>query len=106
MPGMSGYELCRHQAEREDPPPVVLLTSLSDPRDIVRGVECGADNYITKPYEPDHLLERIRHVMDNVSLRAQQQPGGPITISFLGETYTIESDPRRSWRCCCPASRS
>jgi two-component system, sensor histidine kinase and response regulator len=33
----------------------VLLTSLSDPRDIVRGVECGADNYITKPYEPEQL---------------------------------------------------
>jgi two-component system, sensor histidine kinase and response regulator len=94
MPGMSGYELCHAiKRQREDPPPVVLLTSLSDPRDIVRGVECGADNYITKPYEPDQLADRIRHVLDNVSLRAQQQAGGPITISFLGETYHIASDP-------------
>src|SRR5688572_27275383 len=42
MPGMSGFELCaRIKKEVDDPPPVVLLTSLSDPRDIVRGVECG-----------------------------------------------------------------
>jgi two-component system, sensor histidine kinase and response regulator len=94
MPGMSGYELCAAiKRQREDPPPVVLLTSLSDPRDIVRGVECGADNYITKPYEPDQLADRIRHVLDNVSLRAQQQAGGPVSISFLGETYRIASDP-------------
>jgi two-component system, sensor histidine kinase and response regulator len=94
MPGMSGYELCAAiKRQREDPPPVVLLTSLSDPRDIVRGVECGADNYITKPYEPDQLADRIRHVLDNVNLRAQQQAGGPVSISFLGETYRIASDP-------------
>jgi two-component system, sensor histidine kinase and response regulator len=94
MPGMSGYELCDAiKRKLDDPPPVVLLTSLTDPRDIVRGVECGADNYITKPYEPDQLADRIRHVLDNADLRSQQEPGGPITISFLGETYRIASDP-------------
>ena len=58
MPGMSGFELCRQlkdgSGSRELP--VLLLTSLADPMDIVRGLECGADNYITKPYEPDQLL--------------------------------------------------
>jgi two-component system, sensor histidine kinase and response regulator len=94
MPGMSGYELCDAiKRKLDEPPPVVLLTSLTDPRDIVRGVECGADNYITKPYEPDQLADRIRHVLDNAGLRSQQEPGGPITISFLGETYRIASDP-------------
>jgi two-component system, sensor histidine kinase and response regulator len=95
MPGMSGYELCRRikDAAGASSPPVVLLTSLSDPRDIVRGVECGADNYITKPYEPGLLLERIRHVLENQKLRAETPPGGPVSISFLGETYSIRSDP-------------
>jgi two-component system, sensor histidine kinase and response regulator len=94
MPGMSGYELCAAlRAELEEPPPVVLLTSLSDPRDIVRGVECGADNYITKPYEPAHLADRIRHVLDNHRLRGTARGDGPVTVNFLGETYTIASDP-------------
>jgi signal transduction histidine kinase len=72
---------------------VVLLTSLNDPRDIVRGVECGADNYITKPYEPQRLADRIRHVIDNHRLRAGRQESGPVTVQFLGETYAIDSDP-------------
>ena len=53
MPGMTGYELCRaikndrHKAHV----PVVLLTSLSDPMDVIRGLECGADNFVRKPYD-------------------------------------------------------
>jgi two-component system, sensor histidine kinase and response regulator len=94
MPGMNGFQLC-HAIKHEDadPPPVVLLTSLADPRDIVRGVEAGADNYITKPYEPDLLADRIRHVLENHRLRSRSQDDGPVAISFLGETYNIESDP-------------
>lgn len=94
MPGMSGFDLCAAiRREVEPKPPVVLLTSLSDPRDIVRGVECGADNYITKPYEPAQLAARIRHVIDNHRLRTQAPAEGPVTVQFLGETYTIASDP-------------
>ncbi|HSJ08482.1 MAG TPA: hybrid sensor histidine kinase/response regulator [Longimicrobiales bacterium] len=94
MPGMSGYELCnRIKHEVTHPPPVVLLTSLADPRDIVRGVECGADNYITKPYEPQHLVSRIAHAIENHRLRMAAPAHGPVTISFLGETFRIESDP-------------
>jgi two-component system, sensor histidine kinase and response regulator len=94
MPGMSGYELCAMiRRELEHAPPVVLLTSLNDPRDIVRGVECGADNFITKPYEPAQLADRIRHVLENHRLRETLPEDGPVTIDFLGETYTIASDP-------------
>ncbi|HSJ23670.1 MAG TPA: hybrid sensor histidine kinase/response regulator [Longimicrobiales bacterium] len=94
MPGMSGYDLCSAiRRELDTPPPIVLLTSLNDPRDIVRGVECGADNYITKPYEPTLLADRIRHVIDNHRLRMQAPSEGPVQVNFLGETYTIASDP-------------
>jgi two-component system, sensor histidine kinase and response regulator len=94
MPGMSGWELCRAIKQQvAEPPPIVLLTSLTDPRDIVRGVECGADNYITKPYEPALLLKRIRHVLDNQGPGSPAQTAGPLTVQFLGETYTIESNP-------------
>jgi two-component system, sensor histidine kinase and response regulator len=94
MPGLSGYDLCSAvRRELEDPPPVVLLTSLSDPRDIVRGLECGADNFITKPYEPTHLADRIRHVIDNHRLRDASAADGPVTVQFLGGTYSIASDP-------------
>src|SRR5436190_7646651 len=65
MPGeVDGYELCRQvkASERHDTP-VVLLTSLSDPLDIIHGLECGADNFLTKPYDPAHLLERLKTLL-------------------------------------------
>jgi two-component system, cell cycle sensor histidine kinase and response regulator CckA len=65
MPGLSGYELCREI--KADPcharVPVVLLTTLNGPTDIVQGLECGADNFITKPYRPEYLAERVRRIL-------------------------------------------
>lgn len=94
MPGISGYELCaRVKEDLADPPIFVLLTTLADPRDIVRGVECGADNYITKPYEGEHLIARIGQVLANQELRRRRKADDPAQVSFLGETYTITSEP-------------
>jgi two-component system, sensor histidine kinase and response regulator len=94
MPGMSGFELCAHlRGELFRELPIILLTSLSDPRDIVRGLECGADNYITKPYRPEHLARRVRDVIENHQLRQAAEPDGPVSINFLGETFSITSNP-------------
>lgn len=91
MPGMSGYDVCR--AIKHMPGgaglPVVLLTGLSDPMDIVRGLECGADNYITKPYSEEHLIARVRQVLSTRELRRSSRPGGAVDITFLGERFTI-----------------
>ncbi len=61
MPVMGGYEMCR--AMKSDPAlrdiPVILLTSLSDPGDVLRGLEAGADYYLTKPYDHEQLLSTV-----------------------------------------------
>ncbi|WP_280156195.1 hybrid sensor histidine kinase/response regulator [Piscinibacter sp. XHJ-5] len=71
MPEMDGYTLCR--TLKSDPvlrhTPVILVTSLTDPKDIVSGLECGADNFVRKPYADDYLLKRIQHVLINQELR-------------------------------------
>ena len=94
MPGMTGYELCR--AMKADPAkretPVILLTTLADPMDIIQGLECGADNFITKPYEPTHLVGRVRAILDNVQLRRAGKVQVGIEILFLGKTFNITSD--------------
>src|SRR5687767_9411859 len=53
MPEMDGYQLCRQiKADRQlADVSVILLTALSDPKDVIRGLECGADNFIVKPYD-------------------------------------------------------
>src|SRR6266508_73862 len=60
MPEMDGYQLCRHikQDEKLKSIPVILLTSLNDPIDVVKGLECGADDFIFKPYDEQYLLAR------------------------------------------------
>src|SRR5256885_11602297 len=71
MPEMDGYALCRAiktDARLRDTP-VILVTSLTDPKDIVNGLECGADNFVRKPYADEYLLRRIEHVLVNQQLR-------------------------------------
>jgi two-component system sensor histidine kinase/response regulator len=86
MPEMNGYELCR--ALKADPAlreiPVILLTALNDPKDIVRGIECGADNFIRKPYSDEYLQNRISQVLQNQRLRKDAGPEAGVGI-YLGE---------------------
>lgn len=75
MPEMDGYELCREiksDAQLKDVP-VILLTSLSSPDDVIQGLQCGADNFIKKPYNEKHLLSRIDYILANQALRQEPQ---------------------------------
>ncbi len=92
MPGLSGYELCR-QIKR-DPRgadiPFVLLTSLAKPLDLIRGLECGADNYIYKPFQPEALLGRIKTILANTTARAANSRGAD-DVLFMGHKLSIGS---------------
>ncbi len=94
MPEMDGYELCRRikddAATRELP--VILLTSLSDPNDILKGLECGADNFIVKPYDEEFLLSRIQYVLANQELRKGSQGKEGTEIFFAGQKYHLTSE--------------
>lgn len=63
MPGMSGLEVLERLRERGDRTPIILLTAKSQPEDKVRGLELGADDYVTKPFGLPELLARIRAVL-------------------------------------------
>ena len=73
MPEMDGYALCK--AVKEDAllkeTPVILVTDLNSPQDVVMGLQCCADNFITKPYDPQFLLARITQSLRNKERRAQ-----------------------------------
>ncbi|MBU0986516.1 MAG: response regulator transcription factor [Proteobacteria bacterium] len=62
MPGMDGIEVCRLLRQTESPPPayIILLTARDDKKDIIQGLDAGADDYITKPFDSDELHARIK----------------------------------------------
>src|SRR6267142_407189 len=76
MPEMNGYELCSRVKTDKGlgDVPVVLVTTLSDPHDVIRGLECRADNFILKPYDAEQLLRRIQFVLVNSKMRPSEQP--------------------------------
>ncbi len=86
MPEMDGYAFCK--AVKTDPGlrdvPVILVTSLSSIQDIAMGLECGADNFIRKPYDPRNLLSRIDYILSNRELRAG---GRPQILDLLVSSY-------------------
>ena len=94
MPEMDGFELCRNikAEERLRRIPVILLTSLSDPQDVMRGLVCEADNFVIKPYEANHLLSVIQDLLhgENPHDREENQPG--IHFSYRGEKYCVTSN--------------
>ena len=94
MHGMDGYTMCREikrdEALRDIP--VILLTSLLDPEDIVRGLHAGADNYLTKPYDESYLLSRIDYVLTNRQPRTGDGEQGGIALHLAGKLHRIDSD--------------
>ncbi len=94
MPGMDGYELCR--IVKDNPAlsdvPVILVTTLSDPHDVIRGLECRADNFILKPYDERYLLGRVQYVLVNREMRQTEQPGMGLEIYFNGQRHFITAD--------------
>jgi len=94
MPEMDGYTLCKQLKADENLRniPVILLTSLATPIDIIRGLECGADNFIPKPYEPDYLLSHINHILANAEIRKGRQTQIGVEIIFSNEKFLITSE--------------
>jgi putative two-component system response regulator len=99
-PAMDGYTMChalKQDANLKDIP-LILITGPVEPKDIVRALQAGADYCLTKPYDADLLLARVR-----LAIQDSRQPinGGPaeeVTVNLAGEQQTIASCPQQIMR--------
>ena len=82
MPGEDGLSLCRHLVESRGLP-VILLTAKGEAMDRIIGLEIGADDYVTKPFEPRELVARIRSVLRRAD-RAPDQADEELLYGFEG----------------------
>ena len=63
MPGMNGYEVCKHIRKLDEKVPILFLTAKAEEIDTVLGLELGADDYMTKPFGVKEVLARIRAIL-------------------------------------------
>jgi sigma-B regulation protein RsbU (phosphoserine phosphatase) len=93
MPVATGYEFCK--AVKTDPAlrtvPFILLSTLSDPIDIIRGLDAGADNYVTKPYEPDYLLGRMQALLATPLGGDDEATAATLEVSLAGQKFKVKA---------------
>lgn len=87
MPGIDGYEVCRRlkQDPRLDRVPIMLLTALADPADVLEAIAAGADNFLTKPFREDTLIPRLRRLI----ARPPAFRGGHTCVDVDGQVFRL-----------------
>lgn len=93
MPRMNGYDFCKY-VKTDDAYkdiPVILLTNLTDVLDVIKGIECGADSFLTKPCETSLLLTTLQNAVKNKSVQNQISKG-KLEFFFDGKSHALEID--------------
>ena len=92
MPLMDGYELCRKIKENPkfNTIPVILVTSRIEAASLMRGIEAGAENYLTKPYDDDTLFSKVGELLSNPIGMSDVKETVSVTIE--GQKYNVKAD--------------
>lgn len=98
LPGESGFEICERLKHTDDTIPVLILTAIDLPESRELAQKVGADGYVTKPYEPDDLIARMREVATAVWERTHLgHEADPMRIRFVcscGKKFKVSSNHR------------
>ena len=94
MPEMDGYAFCKavKRTSGLDSIPFILVTSLSTPNDVFKGLDVGADNFIVKPYDQGLLISRINYLLTNRDLRRSGKLQVGIEIELSGNRHFITAE--------------
>jgi len=93
LPGMDGFEICRKLRAEDNQVPIIMLTAKDEDIDKVMGLEIGADDYLTKPFNPRELIARIKAVLRRNALERKSQEEvirvGDITINIQRREVSV-----------------
>ncbi len=92
MPGMSGHEVAQHlkQSATLAPIPILMLTALGETEDRIQGLTLGADDYLSKPFDPRELLLRLQKLMERSGPLTHQI--NPLLIYFGERVYDSQKE--------------
>ncbi len=95
MPNMDGFDVCR-RIRRSSSTPVLVLSARNRPDDKVRALDLGADDFLTKPFNVEELLARIRAILRRVNRREQGTPpilvAGDLSIDFDHRSVSVSGN--------------
>jgi signal transduction histidine kinase/CheY-like chemotaxis protein len=97
MPEMNGFELCEKikSDERTEDIPVILLTSLSNPDEVIEGLSCGADSFITKPYNNEYLISNVEKILTEKATPESKRYTEGIEINYGGKKRSIRTGQQK-----------
>ena len=87
LPGMNGVEVCRALREESDVP-IIMMSALTDSVDVIAGLEAGADDYVTKPFENSVLLARVKARLRRQEVEPEILKIADLTVDITGHTVT------------------
>lgn len=97
LPEVDGLEVCRRLRGEEDPLPILMLTARDEDVDKILGLEMGADDYLTKPFNPRELVARVKAILRRGSLSSvpDRRPLrlGDLTIDPGSREVTVKGEP-------------
>jgi DNA-binding response OmpR family regulator len=95
LPGIDGFEVLRRARERRATLPILMLTVRGEEEDLVRGLDLGADDYLTKPFSPRTLLARVRALLRRASQEAPPRPTVVGTLVLDEERHLLRIGERQ-----------
>ncbi|MGD0343190.1 MAG: response regulator, partial [Bacteroidales bacterium] len=97
MPEMDGFELCEKikSDKRTEDIPVILLTSLSDPEEVIEGLSSGADSFITKPYDKEYLISNIKKILSEKIVPEAKRNTKGTEINYGGKKRLIHTGTQK-----------
>lgn len=93
MPKIDGLQACMRIREFSDVP-IIMLTAKGEDSDKLMGFACGADDYVTKPFNILELKARVRALLRRAGMAAQKQGGGRLSMGHI----TLDVDARAAWK--------
>lgn len=94
LPEMDGYKVCKRM-RRDSDVPIVMLTAKTADEEKIKGLDLGADDYVTKPFNPGELLARIRASLRRVEENGQPKEVtyGDLTVNFSRKEVLLDNEP-------------